>query len=309
MKIFVVLAGLMLIVPHADPATGQWTSLTVLVLETAHAGPQIGEQIRNHRMDVTNLGGAPPVPLAGRWAVRSNSSKPILVEDPVTVDGKGRLLFLRDLYSPEQLPSVRPACYGPDFDTACVLNGRKLLQAQITFHGGWIVRPIDINHDREPRAKLIDDSIWGFLRVRGNSLPLALKDQRQLAGGIVLEARDGASVAVEPPSGTFPPLQTIPAAGCDVLVGTQTSCAVIRFLNTVRPEIVSAERLEIDHHHNLLYDPFDPTPMKRYLLFLRKDGTKSIMDQLYPIEGGGSVGGIRPCMPGAFVDPVQDGLQ
>lgn len=309
MKTFVVLAGLMLIVPHADPATGQWTSLTVLILETAHAGPQIGEQVRDHRTDVTNLGGAPPIPLAGRWAVRSNSSKPILVEDPVTVDGKGRLLFLKDVYSPEPLPSVRPACYGPDFDTTCVLNGRKLLQAQITFQGGWIVRPIDINRDREPRAKLIDDSTWGFLRVRGNSLPLALKDQRQLAGGIVLEARDSASVVVEPPASTsFPPLHTLPAAGCDVLVGTQTSCAVIRFLNTVNPEIVSNERLEIDHHHNLIYDLFDRAPMKRYLLFLRKDGTKSIIDQLFPTGGGGSVGGIRPCLPGAFVDPVQDGL-
>jgi hypothetical protein len=242
--------------------------------------------------------------------VRSSSNKPITVEDPITVDGKGRLLFLKDVYSPDPLPLVRPACYGPDFDTTCVLNGRKLLQAQITFQGGWIVRPIEINRDREPRAKLTDDSIWGFLRARENSLPLALKDQRQLAGGIVLEARDGASVVVEPAvAGSFPPLNVLPAARCDVLVDTNTSCAVIRFLNTVKPEIVSNERLEIDHHHNLLYDLFDAAPAKRYLLFLRKDGTKSIMDQLYPSGGGGSVGGIRPCMPGAFVNPVQDGLQ
>jgi hypothetical protein len=301
MKTFVVLAGLMLIVPHVDPETGQLTSLTVLVLDTAHAGPQFGESVRPHQMEVTNFGGATK-PLAGSWAVRSSSSKPI------TIGGKERLLFLNDVYHPDQLPPLRKSCYGPNFSTECVIDGRKLLQAQITFHGGWVVRPIEIAKNREPRADVVDDSYWGFLRVPENGLPRATDDQRQLAGGILLEAIDGASVNIENPGdGQFATLQTLSSAQCKTAVGTTSSCAVVRFLNTVRPELISGDLLEIDHHHNILYDLFDPAPANRYLLFLRKNGSPRIMNDLFPTGGGGSTGGIRPCMPPAFAPPVSDG--
>lgn len=302
MKTFIVLAGLMLIVPHADPVTGQWTSLTVLILDTAHAGPQFGEAVQEHQMEVANLGGTALAPLAGKWTVSSGSNKPI------TVEGKDRLLFLSDIYNPNPLPSLRPACYGPDFDTGCVINNRKLLQAQVTFQGGWVVRPIEIARNREPRANVIDDSTWGFLRLRENGLPLTLDDQRQLAGGIVLEASDSASVVIAGPgAGSFATLHSLSSTQCTKHAGTASSCAIVRFLNTVKPEIISNERLEIDHHHNMLYDLFDPAPAHRYLLFLRKDGSPEIMDDLFPTGGGGSIGGVRPCIPPAFADPIRDG--
>lgn len=303
MKTFVVLAGLMLIVPHADPITGQWTSLTVLVLDTAHASLQLGEPVREHQMEVANFGGTALAPLTGSWSVHSRSSKPI------TFQGRERLLFLHDVYHPQPPPAVRPSCYGPDFKTKCVNDHRKLLQAQVTFHGGWVVRPIEIAANREPRT-VVDDSTWGFLRVRENGLPLATDDQRQLAGGIILEASDGASVGVEGPgAGDFATLHTLTPSQCATHAefGTTQSCAIIRFLNTVKPEIISGDRLEIDHHHNMLYDLFEPPPTNRYLLFLRKDGDPEIMNILYPTGGGGSTGGIRPCLPPAFANPISDG--
>jgi hypothetical protein len=302
MTTVVVLSGLMLFVPHVNPTTNQWTSLTVLVLDTASAGPQHGEPVLAHETNVANFGGSAFAPLAGRWVVRSTGRGPITVED------RDRLLFLSDLYREGELPPVREECLGSDFETRCKANGRRLVVAQIRFEGAWRVRPVEIHRNREPRALVVDDSLWGFLRLREGRLPVATAHQRQLAGGILLEPSDGGAAKIEAPDvGAFSTLQRLQNEQCRVLAGNARPCAIVRFLNALSAQgceqLASArERLEIDHHGNILYDLFQPPPTNRYLLFLRKDGSASVT--LFP-GGGGSVG-CRPCQPVSFANPVMD---
>lgn len=299
MNTLIVLAGLMLIVPRTDPS-GQVVSLTVLVLDTQHAGPQLGEPVTAHQTDITNLGGTAHADLVGRWTIGSSANEPIQIE------GEERLLVLRKIYG-EDLPPLRKACLGADFATSCMLHGRPLVKAQLTFTGGWRLRPVEIDALREPRANVIDDSWWGFLQVRKNGLPLVTDHQIQISSGLVLEPLSSGAVTFMGPgaqafgSGS---LHNLPDQACISAVGFAGRCAIVRFLNTVMPTDTSGDHLEIDVHHNLLYDLYDPAPTPRYLLFLRKDGSDNVMAALGYNAGGGGSPGIRPCIPGAITDPV-----
>ncbi len=302
MTTFVVLAGLMLVVPNVDPTTHQVTSLTVLVLDTTRAPPQHGHDVMPHESGVLNFEGPKVDHLTGRWTIASAAT------GAIDMEGADRMLVLRRVYGGTALPLVRRECL--NFETACKIGSTPLLRAHLTFTGGWTVRPIDIHKNREPRADLQDDSWWGFLRVRSPKLPLTtsvkvgtqVQTQVHLSAGLILEARGGARVDFS--NDLFDTLATLPTDSCkrhakQTHTGT---CAIVRFLNTVRPTATPPELLEIEHHHNLLYELFQRGLSRRYLLFLRADGEKDAK-LLYP-RGGGSTSGIRPCLPPPMLDTI-----
>jgi hypothetical protein len=297
MNTLIVLAGLMLIVPRTDPS-GQITSLTVLVLDTQHAGPQLGQAVTTHQTDVTNLGGIAHVDLTGQWTIRSSAAGPIQMQ------GDDRFLILRKIYD-KDLPPLRDGCLDADFASKCKLNGRPLVKAQLTFTGGWRLRPVEIDALREPRADVVDDSYWGFLQIPPGGLPLTTHHQVQLSSGLVLEPLSSGTVTFQGPgSQAFASLTSIPEKLCVSAVGFAGKCEIVRFLNTVNRTNTEGDHLEIDVHHNMLYDLYDPAPIPRYLLFIRKDGSSTVMATLGYNTGGGGTPGIRPCIPGAFAAAV-----
>ena len=106
MNTFVVLAGLMLIVPRTDPQ-GNVESLTVLVLETETAGSQYGHPMQPHLAVVA--GGTSPLPprLSGDWTIHSPGRGGIQIHD------QGRLFRLGDVYG-ASAPKLDPNCLGDD---------------------------------------------------------------------------------------------------------------------------------------------------------------------------------------------------
>ena len=154
MKTFVVLAGLMLVVPHEDKNTGEWKSLTVLVLDTAHAGHQLGKPVQDHETTVANFGGKAPAPLSGNWTVKSAASGPIQVREKGSTYTPGDLHCDGPPPCPGKLPLPREGCLGAGFETdpGCRIGKRPLVRARLTFTGGWKVRPMEYSHNREPQA-------------------------------------------------------------------------------------------------------------------------------------------------------------
>jgi hypothetical protein len=309
MKTFVVLAGLMVIVPRTDD-TGQWRSLNVLVLDPQAAGDRLGETVHDHFTMVTSFQGRHEElvgNMAGDWTIRSTAATPIQLV------GDERYLFLSRVYGEGELPPLRPECYGPGAVTQCTSSTsgttRPLLKAQLTFTGGWRIRPIEVTHDREPRTDVYDDSTWGFLRFEpGRQLPLATPHQIQLSSSLILESTDPPDVSeviVDDPQGNDFDLVELDAETCMVFAAYPGPCAVVRFLNTGTGMSEGSHRVEIEYPQTVVYELFqDMASLPRYVLFLRKDGRPEAMDVLFP-GGGGTVGDERPCSPTMFAPPVR----
>ena len=123
----------------------------------------------------------------------------------------------------------------------------------------------------------------------------------------MLEATDGAAVTFDPP---LENLKTLAAKQCAKHVGFNGPCAIVRFLNTVKRQQKGAGAdtpSEIDVHHNILYDLFEPPPLS-LLLFLRENGSQQVLDILFPKQEGFASGdGTRPCIPQRSRTPSRRG--
>ena len=313
MKTFVVLAGLMVIVPRTDG--GVTKSLEVLVLDVQAKGDLLGEAVHRHVTRVTNLGGTLHDSLTGVWSISSSSAGAIELVDPKP----NRMLSLNRPYGDTPLPVVKPECYGEKSSTAAFcthdgLNtGMPLVKARLTFTGGWRVRPVEITHDREPRARTPDDTTWGFVQVPrlGDMhlrLPAATPDELQLAGGLILEPLDDAGdVKFIGPQGleVLKDLAPLRPRVCRLFAGYEESCAVVRFLNTMHAmQYRSGDQVQIDFTQDLVYDLLATPPAVRYLMFMRKDASPDVKDILYP--GGGGSPYPRPCPPPMFAAPAEE---
>lgn len=305
MKTFVVLAGLMVIVPHTNEL-GEWTSLSVMVLDVTAGGKLLGEDVHEHVTKVTNIGGTVHDDLTGSWTIESAAAKPIQRVKPE------RFLILQQAYGALALSRVKPECYGDSFATAnCKIGNKPLVKAVLTFTGGWRIRPVEITHDREPRARIEDDTTWGFEQVPRESdkhlrLPAASPTARQLAGGLILEALDDAAVtfrAPQPNPGLLNQLASLHPQVCYLFADYPQRCAIVRFLNTMHAlQFKDGDHVEVDFTQDLMYDLLETPPATRYLTFMRSDASPNIKDILYP--GGGGSPFPRPCPPPTFAPPV-----
>ncbi len=313
MKTFVFLAGLMVIVPRVDPR-GEWQGLTVLVLDVEAAAKATGAPHHHHVTTVTNFGGTFHEPLTGAWTLRSNAA------GPMEIVGDDRYLVLERIYgSDSSLPPMQADCYGTKFATHC-RNDKKydnaLVRAVLHFKGGWRIRPVEITHDREPRALVYDDSLWGFLPFPANNLaPRSSPPDVQLSGGLILEPLDdhddddANDVTFETPNQPLGTLASLRPQVCHLFAGHAGRCAVVRFLNVMHAMSFGQEDKQvIDFTQDLVYDLFrdekDQTePPVRYLTVLRKDARPEVMDILYP--GGGGTPFPRPCPPPTFAPPIE----
>jgi hypothetical protein len=308
----------MVIVPRTD-GNGNWKELKVVVLDVAAAGDNLlGEKHHHHVTAVTNLGGRYHAPLTGQWTLTSKSLRPI---ERVTQE---RYLFLQRNYPATDIGFVRPTCYGTDAEIA-TCTGKKypnvLVRAVLTFKGGWRVRPVEITHDREPRATRDDNTTWGFARVPVGPvllggqlkdslrLPRVTPDEIQLAGGLILDPLDDAEAVIEPPKSQSPigNLAELRPGVCTLFAAYTGGCAVLRFLNTMHAiSYELGDQVQVDFTQDLMYDlfnvDFDAQNIPRYLTFLRKDASLEVMDLLYP--GGGGTPFPRPCPPPAFAPEV-----
>jgi hypothetical protein len=304
MNTYVVLAGLMMIVPY-HKGTGEITELKVLVLDVAAAGEQLGEEVHEHVTAVTNFGGV-HAPLDGAWTIATDAPGPMKLED------SDRFLVLSRYHEANSLARVREECYGDDFAAKCVKDGHPLVKAVLTFTGGWRIRPVEITQDREPRALIVDDTWWGFVRVpeevvpdgsgtyKSRHLPRAAPEEVQLAGGLILDPlRDNAKVSFEGPV-KLEPLAPLRPAVCKLFAGVEVQCAVVRFLNTMHAiSFEAGDQVQIDFTQYMMYDLLESEPRFRYLTFLRKDASPDIKKILYP--GGGGTPFPRPCPPPTFM--------
>jgi hypothetical protein len=290
MNTFVVLTGLMLLVP--DPSS---KTLTVLVLNAANAGDRYGTKVHAHQPTVKDLGlgtAAAASSFSGDWTIESD------VAGDVTMSTADGFLDLDQLYKPASLSGVKGDCLGDDFATAkgCQRGGGSMVAARITLKGEWTVSPIAIDINKEPRAAVFDESHYGFVHVpKGGGLPLALRGVKDhLAGGVLLSTKASASVTLSGPTNLGTPLR-IPAPQCNVWVGVNAECSVIRVQNTPVHPALAGGTLEIEHDVDLLYDLLETEPTYRYLPFMRLEHEASTAELFG--TGGGSAD-PRPCPPG-----------
>lgn len=306
MKTLVVLAGLMVVVPRVDPR-GEWQGLTVLVLN-AEKDTHLGGAGHHHVTSVTELGGKLFKPLTGEWTLESKAV------GPIELVGEDRLLVLERLYGRDSpLPPMRPDCYGNNFKKCTDTEGNPLVRAILNFKGGWRVRPIEITHDREPRAMIYDDSYWAFVPFPANKLvPQPSPSGMQLSGGLILEPLDEADLSIKETikdkQYDVGPLTPLGRQVCALFAGYPEPCAVLRFLNVMHAMSFPTERqTEIDFTQDMIYDLFgpelNPGPPVRYMTALRRDARPEIMDLLYPAGGGSPF--PRPCPPPTFAPQVE----
>jgi hypothetical protein len=303
MKTFVVLAGLMVIVPRVDPR-GQWRELTVLVLNVDAANRPADEPPHHHVTTVTNLGGKFHRPhLEGDWILKSNA-----VGRPMELVGDERYLVLERIYgSQSALPPMRPECHTGKVIAGCIdADQNPLVRAVLTFKGGWRIRPVEITHDREPRALVYDDSTWGFMALPSNKLlPQSSPPEVQLSAGLILEPLDDTVPEIMENKVSIGSLEALPRPEvCALFTGYAGNCAVLRFLNVMHAISSQGEaQPNVDFTQDVIYELFTKEPPVRYVTELRKDARPEVMDLLYP--GGGGSPFPRPCPPPTFAPAVQ----
>ena len=317
MNTYVVLTGLMLIVPMTGQSVNSWGGLTVLVLEADGARDRYGEEIHAHdKANIANLAAADDhVPLRGRWTFQTEGATNIMARTE-------RLLRLEDLYEEEgSTLAVRSACLRDDADSCSTGWGRKLVKGKVTFEGAWKLRAIDIDYKTNPRADVQDDSIFGFLRMPRGRMPRALKHTALLAGGVVLEGSGDVKINGAAEHALLKDKST--AAACQRAVGVAKECRMIRVMNlTSHPAGPDPDGgwIGADVHADLVYDLLKPAPDRRYMPFLRSSGPKAkclFPDEQKKVDADECTNvddrdiilepvtyQNRPCMAGVFV-PAQ----
>jgi hypothetical protein len=287
MNTFVVLTGLMLLVPDPSGKT-----LTVLVLDTPASLERNEVLVHTHETTVHDLGApaANEAALTGDWSLESKGSGSISIVDA------SRFMDLDAVYGSTKLESVIPECLGASFETdpKCMRDKKPMVRARLTFSGEWSVQPISINLQKRPRAAVIDDSHWGFVQIPAKGLPLAVRGRVQhLAGGVVLSAPSGKAVEIKGPSSPAP-LKVIGKTTCKLQVGVDAECSILRFRNTPMPHAAATAVLEIENDVDLIYDLLKAPPAVRYLPFMRLEDAKATVEL-----GGGGLGSPdpRPCPP------------
>ena len=292
MNTFIVLTGLMLMVPDPD-----YKGLTILVVEAANAGDRYGTPIHKHEPKYSDLvNTATTGALTGNWEVNSSGT------GLISIPSKNAFFDLDELYKQAPLSAVIPQCLGANFATApeCKINGKSMVVARIRVTGEWTVTPIPINIKKEPRAKVSDDSHYGFVYVPKGQLPLALRNvSSHLAGGVLLTHPAGKVVRISDGMTDYAAgLVEGTDASCDLRFGRLEKCKAFRFMNTTEHVATAGGVLEIEHDIDLLYDLLsNPPATRRYLPFMRLEDVAATA-----ALGGGAAGSPdpRPCPPGTI---------
>jgi hypothetical protein len=304
LKAYIMIFGLIALVPHKDPATGKITSLTALVLATPSGTkyswntefpphhPQRKIYFQQGPFAVLNLAGhtiqiaAPAATPPGE--ITMQASLPIV---------DLRQVFLNDGYLSAEVPKLRAKCLRIDPSDPCTdSKGKDLLAGIITITGDWSTSVVEINDESQPAIAETDKSEYSFMAA--DYLPGKLVPSKSRIGGaVLLEATLTNETDLVYKEGTT--AHSLPKGSCPFSSGS-TQCIFMTISNhPVQPipckDVTEYDR--VDHHFDRIYELLDysGSPLghaKRFLpyVFWRDQAT---VDKLCLGGSGGDLPAIK----------------
>jgi len=295
MKTFVVLAGLIALVPQVDQQGN--VQITALILRAD--GQVLGHPVHPHEPLIRFFGGGGQVFQNSKAATLTAGSGSITIVDP-----NRRILGLNTLY-PRGLPLKNDCLSGGEPQTSCRRpDGSPALVGRVTFKGAWTLRPVEIDYLQSPRPNDIDTTVLGFVSYQQ---PHVSTVEVSVAGAILFETDQPLSAQVDGQS-VSPP--AIPS--CAVFNLDPVQCSFIRVSNLPKTGGPAGPKCgerqgEVDEHFDLIYGIFDSSstaqPLTfRYLPFNRTEDVVTCQRILHPPGPGDAPPRIK--CPSTLLAPI-----
>ena len=272
MKTYVLVAGLIALLPHVD-SQGKIVAVTALILSAE--GRVLGEDVHPHE-PLLGVYEHSTVPNPRSATLKAGTGR-IGIDDPFE-----RILDFDRLYPRGGL--LRQDCITGDVQTKCLkANGKPALVGRVTLEGSWTVRPVDLDFNYNPRPDDIDLTTLGFLSY---SPPHVSHVEGIVAGAVLFETTESVKLVVD---GNTVDVKQV--ADCAKYHLGQDPCALVAIRNLPksggmpdRPRC-GQRRGEVDAHFDLMYEVLDTKPAHRYVPFNQKEDVEACRRLLTPGTG------------------------
>jgi hypothetical protein len=278
LKAYIMIVGLIALVPHKDAATGKVTSLTALVLATPSGATYSWntQYPPHHAQRSFYFQPGSTLSLTGQniqiTAPASTSPGEIKIPANLPIVELTKV-FLDAGYKPNEVPKIRKNCLQIDSANPCIdSKGKNLLAGIVTISGDWSVQTVEINYEHEPDLDVIDKSEYSFLAA--DYLPGSLvHSTTRIGGAILLEANLTKETDLIYKEGTT--TYTLPSGPC-LFSSSALNCVAIAVSNHPAQSVPCEQITDfdrVDFHFDRVFELLDysssPANLpKRFLPFV-----------------------------------------